>query len=153
MTARLVITVGLPGAGKTTYARQWVAEKPADRSRSNRDDLGALMHGGRFHGEPVLSNVTEKAITVAQHAQIRALLEAGRDVICDDTNLNADIVRNLEQIAHEAGADVEIVDMLDVPLETVLARNAQRAGTPAFVPEQVIRSKHERYHGPERAAA
>lgn len=144
-TPVLRITRGLPGCGKTTFARAWVADSPLTRSRSNRDDLGALMHGGRFHGDPGLFRVTEEAITRVQHAQISTLLALGRDVICDDTNLRADVVGRLRAIARRAGADVEMVDMRDVPLRTVLARNARRAGTPALVPEQVIRDLHQRF--------
>lgn len=144
----LFITVGLPGAGKTTYARAWVAEDPATRSRSNRDDLGALMHGGRFHGQSDLSEATETAITNAQCAQIRELLLMGRDVICDDTNLNEEAVERLRNLAAWEGAGFEVIDFTDVPMETVLERNAQRAGTPAFVPEDVIRDMWVRHVDP-----
>ena len=141
----LYITQGLPGCGKTTYARAWVAEDPLTRSRSNRDDLGMLMHGRRFSGQEELYDVTETAISNAQFAQIRALLLAGRDVICDDTNLNPEVVDRLRNLAVWEGADFEIVDMLGVPMDTVIARNAQRVGTAAFVPEAVIRGMWDRY--------
>ena len=141
----LTITCGLPGCGKTTYARAWVAENPATRSRSNRDDLGILMHGGRFYSLTALSKDTERAITNVQFAQIRTLLLMGRDVICDDTNLNPEVVDRLRNLAAWEGAGLELVDMRDVPLDTVLARNAQRGGTAAFVPEEVIRGIWDRY--------
>lgn len=141
----LLITRGLPGCGKTTYARNWVAADPLTRSRSNRDDLGLLMHGRRFYGDDTLYGPTEDAITIAQHAQIAALLAAGRDVICDDTNLAADRLERLAQIGRDAGAVICIESMLDVPLDVVLERNAQRAGTPAFVPETVVRDMWDRY--------
>lgn len=144
---KLMITRGLPGCGKTTYAREWVAADPARRARVNRDDVGAQLHGRRFYGDRELSQSTEKAITVAQHAQIRALLGRGLDVICDDTNLARRTARELRQIAVLAGADFEIVDLLDTPLDTVLERNARRAGTPAFVPEDVIRAKAGKHGG------
>lgn len=144
---KLTITRGLPGCGKTTYAREWVAADPARRARANRDDIGAQLHGRRFYGEPELSQATEKAITVVQHAQIRALLGRGLNVICDDTNLARRTARDLRQLAVLAGADFEIVDMLDVPIETVLERNAQRSGTAAFVPEDVIRAKAAKRSG------
>lgn len=141
----LTITVGLPGAGKTTYARAWVAEDPMTRSRINRDDLGLQLHGRRFYGQPELSAATEETITLVQLGQLRTLLLMGRDVICDDTNLNPANRDRLAGVARDHGADVNVVDMLNVPLGTVLSRNAERAGTPAFVPEQVIRGMWGRY--------
>lgn len=148
----LTITRGLPGSGKTTYARTWVAEDPANRSRVNRDDLGTLMHGKRFYGQGDLYAATETAITNAQLAMIRSLLLASRDVICDDTNLNPEVVERLRNLAAWEGASFEVVDLLDVPLDVVLYRNAQRAMTSAFVPEQVIRDMWERYVAEPAAA-
>jgi predicted kinase len=147
----LIITTGLPGSGKTTYARSWVAEDPAHRSRSNRDDLGMMLHGGRFYGQEALFEATETAITNVQCAQIRELLRMGRDVICDDTNLRDEAVERLRNLAAWAGARFEVVDFTSLPLETVLDRNAQRSGTPAFVPEAVVRDMWERYVAKETA--
>ncbi len=141
----LTVTRGLPGCGKTTYARAWVAESPATRSRCNRDDLGLSMHGRRFYGDETLFGPTEDAITIAQHAMIVALLTAGRDVICDDTNLDNVRLVALVNAVQATGAEIWFEDMRDVPLETVFERNDQRAGTAAFVSEQVIRGMWERY--------
>lgn len=145
--AKLVITRALPGAGKTTFARQWVAENPRARARVNRDDIGTQLHGGRFYDDRDLMQDTEKAITVAQHAAIGQLLRRGIDVICDDTNLPRRTARDLRAVAVRNGADFEIHDMLDVPLDTVYAQNRQRVGTSAFVPEDVIKGMAERHTG------
>ena len=75
--AKLIITRGLPGSGKTT----WAKAQPGT-VRVNRDELRRMMHGGHT-GE----GWAERQITVAQRAQIEALLRAGVSVICDDTNL------------------------------------------------------------------
>nr|WP_221374525.1 AAA family ATPase [Actinoplanes polyasparticus] len=141
----LTVTRGLPGCGKTTYARAWVAESPATRSRSNRDDLGQSLHGRRFYGDEALFAVTEDAITTAQHAQILALLNAGRDVICDDINLDEGRLAPMLHLAMRVGAEIQTVDMRDVPLEVVLERNAQRADATDLVPEAVIRDMWERH--------
>jgi predicted kinase len=144
---KLVITRGLPGSGKTTFARKWVAEAPRTRARVNRDDTGVLLHGERFYHDRDLMQDTEKAITIAQHAAIGQLLQRGWDVICDDTNLPRRTARDLRAIAIRNGADFEIHDMLDVPLDVVYAQNAQRLGTQAFVPEDVIKRMAERHTG------
>lgn len=100
----LHITRGLPGSGKSTFAREWVAADPARRARINRDDVRALVHA------PHAGHSTETATTMVCHSSLRSLLRKGWDVICDDTNLNAGNVRSLMKLAQQVGADVEFHD-------------------------------------------
>lgn len=132
--AKLTITRGLPGSGKTTWAKT-----QQDALRVNRDELRRMLHGG-WRGD----GRAEKQVTRAQHAAIGGLLRAGAHVISDDTNLSGQAVRALTRLAEEAGAQVEVVDFTNVPLETCLRRDAERAEGER-VGEQVIRRMHERY--------
>lgn len=135
----LLITRGLPGCGKTTYARRWVSEGRAHRARVNRDDLRAMLDDGEF-----VEGLTEPRVIAARDAAIGSLLSQGVDVICDDTNLPQRTARDLARLAARAGADLTVVDLTDVPLETCLARNAARTDKPP-VPEEAIRDMHARY--------
>ncbi|MET0416619.1 MAG: AAA family ATPase [Actinoplanes sp.] len=137
---RLIITRGLPGSGKTTLAKAWVAEDPATRTRINRDDSRNMMHGGRL-----ATDSQERQVTVARDASVAALLRKGWDVICDDTSLPNRHARDLRRIALLAGAEFEVWDLTDVPIEECLRRNQLRAGTPAFVPEDVICNMYQRF--------
>jgi predicted kinase len=119
--AKLVVTRGLPGCGKTTWALAWVAEDRSGRARVNRDDLRAMIDGGAW-----AAGVTEEKVARARDAVIGDLLRDGVDVVCDDTNLAARTVRELVTVAGRNGADVEVKDMTGVPLETCLARDAAR---------------------------
>mgnify|MGYP003455142708 FL=1 len=40
---KLILTRGIQGSGKTTWARQWVAEDPDSRVRINNDDLRNML--------------------------------------------------------------------------------------------------------------
>jgi|KBSSwiStaDraftv2_1062776.scaffolds.fasta_scaffold258128_2 predicted kinase len=132
--ATLTITRGLPGSGKTTWA------KAQPRSvRVNRDELRRMMHGGWTGDSP-----EEMQVTVAHRAAIEALLRKGIDVICDDTNLRARVVRELAELAEECGASVLLKDFTHVSLETCLERDAARAEGER-VGEAVIRRMYERY--------
>jgi predicted kinase len=134
---RLVITRGLPGAGKTTKARAWVAEDPAGRARVNRDDLRAMLHDSVWRGHD-----TEVQIVNARDALIGTLLRGGTDVVCDDTNLPQATVRDLARIAAMCGADIEIWDFTDVSVEVCVAQDRDREGG---VGETVIRNLHRRF--------
>jgi predicted kinase len=133
----LHVTRGLPGSGKSTWARQWTAEDTNHRVRVNRDDMRSMLDDGRF-----IKGVTEGRLLTARSAAVRTLLRRGVNVVCDDTNLPAYAVRELMKIAEQTGADFEIHDFTDVPLETCLARDAARD---ASVGEAVIRNMHTRF--------
>lgn len=138
--ATLTLTRGLPGSGKSTWAEEWVNEAPSWRARVNRDDIRFQLFG-----KYVLSHMQEETVTVAQHAQIRALLAAGISVVVDDTNLRARTVRDLQDIAASLGVDVAFKDF-NTSVEVCIERNAKRASAGGRdVPEEVIRSMASRY--------
>jgi predicted kinase len=134
MPGHLIITRGLPGSGKSTTARRWVEEDSLRRCRLNRDDFRAMMFGG-YTGQ----SAHEHAVTVAQHAAIRRLLVAGWHVVADDTNILDHHVETLRLLAASSAVQFEVWDLRDVPLETCIARDAQRA---VPVGEQTIRRMH-----------
>jgi predicted kinase len=135
----LTITRGLPGCGKTTWARAWVAEDPTARARVNRDDLRAQLHDGEWRGEP-----TERQIIAARDATITALLRRGVDVVCDETALPSRTARDLRRLAVLVGAGFAVVDMTDVDLDECLRRNATRSGK-ARLPDDRIADLHARF--------
>lgn len=130
----LTITRGLPGSGKTTWAR---AQRGA--VRVNRDDLRRMLHGG-----PRGTGRAERQVTIAQHAAIRALLADGVDVVCDDTNLRGRTVRALVELAATSGARLRVRDFTDVALDECVRRDATRVEGER-VGEAAIRSMWERY--------
>lgn len=132
--ATLTITRGLPGSGKTTWARQ----QPR-AVRVNRDDLRRMLHGGLLG-----LGWAEVQVTIAQRAQVEALLRAGINVICDDTNLRAKVVRELAELAVRCGADVVIRDFTGVPLDVCVARDAAR-DEGERVGAEAIRTMWQRY--------
>ncbi len=132
----LHITRGLPGSGKTTYAREWVAADPTRRARVNRDDIRTMLHGDRLG-----TRWQEDQVTVVQDAAVEALLRAEMDVICDDTNLGkADMIR-WQRLATNAGATLAVIDLRHVPQDVCIARDAARgAAGGRLVGAEVIRA-------------
>ncbi|MDG4823303.1 AAA family ATPase [Asanoa sp. WMMD1127] len=132
---RLIITRGLPASGKTTYARSlqpWVV-------RVNRDDLRRMLHG-----EPLLTDRAERAVTVASFTLVENLLGAGIDVCVDDTNLRQRLVRDWAWLAARHGATFSVQDFTDVPVDECVRRDATRPKDEQ-VGEAAIRSMWRRY--------
>lgn len=138
--SELVITRGLPGSGKTTWAEAWVLESPATRRRVNRDSLRRMIHVNAQDSK----QDTENAITKTASDLVRAFLRMGLDVVVDDTNLRQRTARNWATLASITGAELVVKDFTDVPLETCAARNAARTGD-ARIPAHVIETMHAKY--------
>jgi predicted ABC-type ATPase len=133
----LLLTRGLPGSGKTTEARRWVAQAPpGHRVYVDRDSLRMTLFG-----RPApLTPTEEDGVTVAQHAMIIALLQNHRDVVVADTFLRRERLQPMYIMARKCGAIVEIIDLLWVPVETCVERDATRAaGGGRSVGAKVIR--------------
>jgi predicted kinase len=134
---QLNVTVGLPGCGKTTRARRWVADAPG-RTRVNRDDLREMMFGG-WTGD----QAHEDAVTAAQLAAVRALLAAGVSVVVDDTNIRPEHIERLCRIGWDLDATVGIWDMTSVPVDDCVRRDEARGlRGERCVGEAVIRGMH-----------
>lgn len=125
----LYMTRGLPGSGKTTWAKQMQKENP-NITRINNDDLRAMMHGGEF------SHDREKLVNSVTTDIARAACDRGHHVIIDNTHLPERWETRYRQLAAQLGMQFEVIDFTGIPLETCLERNAQR---PNPVPEKVIR--------------
>lgn len=97
-----------------------------------------MFHGVRFSGLHEL----EDAVTVAQYATIHALLTAGYNVVSDSTWLNEDDFQRVRTLAENVGADFEIWDMRDIPLEVCIERDVGRG---ALVGAEVITGMYQRY--------
>lgn len=132
---RLLITRGLPGSGKTTFARRlqpWVV-------RVNRDELRRMLHG-----RPLYTPWAEGLVSTVQRGTVERLLEARADVMIDDTNLGRGLVREWGALARRFGAKFEIHDFTRVPLEVCIRRDAARPADER-VGEPGIRTLHRKY--------
>lgn len=132
---KLLALKGLPGSGKTTYAKELVKKGWV---RVNKDDMRAMLHDGKFSkdNEGFVLSLRDEII-------IRALV-AGKNVVVDDTNLDPKHAVQFEVIASEFLADYE-EKFFDVDLKTCLERNRNRTDP---VPEKAIYNMYERYLKP-----
>ncbi len=120
-----IITVGLPGCGKST----WAGRLPPEWVRLEHDAVRAVLHRDRTGrafawGERDFSRGGEVQRTRGE-SLARAIKARARLVVAD-TNLNTRFRRLLAQQLLEAGYCLRYV-FFDVAQETARARNALRA--------------------------
>jgi predicted ABC-type ATPase len=130
---------GIPGSGKTTQAMK------------DQHLYGGVLVG-RDHIRKGLGITgvgtpeQENQITALQNDQIHDAFENLLNVFVDDMNLKDSYVTRLKTIARSYGADVSIVDLRDVDVETAVARAKDRAARGGReVPEELIRDLHRRF--------
>lgn len=129
---KVEMLVGIPGSGKSTYAKQVVAKDPNNWARINNDDLRAMLNGS------VWSQDYEKMITDARNYLIRDALKRGKNVIIDNLNLNRRHFDDVCKIAKSVNINVQVYEKaFFIELAEALERDSKREGK-AQVGEAVI---------------
>lgn len=114
----VIILKGLPGSGKSTWARAYCADHP-NTCRVNKDDLRAMLHGSAY------TPGNESLVVRARDVLISQALQFGWTVVVDDTNLQPYHEQQIRTLASVFGAGVEVITF-DTPIEECIRRDAQR---------------------------
>jgi predicted kinase len=130
---RVVVAVGLPGSGKSSwFQKRGITPLSSDQLRLL---LADDENEQRFQIE----------VFRALHDLLRLRLDLGRPVsYVDATNFRREFRVPFLEIARERRCEIEAL-FFDVPLEVCLARNAARGRQ---VPEDVLRTMAERLEPP-----
>jgi predicted kinase len=131
----VILTKGLPGSGKSTWAKQQILINPGHYKIINKDSLRAMLDGG------VYSPKDEQFILKARNQLILLALSEGFCPIVDDTNLDEKHERAIRDCLHNA-VQIVIQDFTMVPLQTCIERDQRRVNS---VGEQVIRDMWQRF--------
>lgn len=133
---KLLMLRGIPGSGKTTYARDLVEKM--GYVRVNKDDLRKMLHNGQ-HSQSKEEMVLEIRDLIVTHA-----LKEGKNVVVDDTNIHPKHEKQLAQIAFDLSKTKKVSfkvfdDFLKTPVEQCIENDLKRFDS---VGEQVIRKMH-----------
>lgn len=139
MIGKLTITRGIPGSGKTSWAKDQQNSTDEWTVLVSRDDFRGMLYNAS-HGK--LSHIAEKMITDMEAEVVHEALVAGHNVIEHSMNLRSSYVRAWKELAQRAGAEFEIKDFTNVPLSTCVERDAARVHS---VGAEVIKDIYTRF--------
>lgn len=139
---KMIITVGLPGSGKTTFANNLVALELKDNISPSlivtRDNLRTMAFNNVF-----IPKVTEQKIVTMRNDLIRGALKRQQNVIVADTNLSRSGNKELVKIAKQFGSNVRF-EYFDTHVDECVVRDSLREGF-SKVGKDIIYNMHNKY--------
>lgn len=130
----VIILRGLPGSGKTTWAREYCKEHTEFR-RVSKDDIRAML-GAEFSTE------NEDAVCNIRDRIIQVLIGHLFSVVVDDTNISKHHVMRISGMCTRWDTRSRVMDF-KTPMNECIARDAAR---PNPVGEDVIRKMAEQWN-------
>ena len=125
----IVLTVGLPGSGKSTWADRM--SELDDIAVVGRDPIRELLFGTEYmtvKPDPKKEKIVSDVLTM----RVKHLLANGKTVILDNTHMSRASVEFAKNLALDA---VLVAKYFDTPVSECKRRNAARS---RVVPEHVI---------------
>jgi len=138
---KIILTTGLPGSGKSTWATAHQMQDPEQIVLVSRDDIRAMI--GCF---PVGTKGQEDLVSKIQDDIIVRAIKEGKDVIVHDTNLNKKSPTRIKKL-FDGDVEFLVADFTNVPVETCIERDSQRDEP---VGETVIRNMARQLQKPWR---
>lgn len=141
---KIILVQGIPGSGKSTWAKKWVEEDPIHRVRWNNDDCRKMCG-------PYWIPERETFIRIIRESFLNAAMMAPKDIVIDDMNLNPNtiefyenLVKNYNKVASSRGREPYTIEykLFNTPVEECIRRDALRENP---VGEQFIRGTFKKY--------
>jgi predicted kinase len=135
------ITVGLPGSGKSTWAREYVEHNPNTVIVNNDSIRAEYMEREKIDK---WTPTVENYVRCQRELMIQTAHFKGHDVIVDNTHMNPKTRKQIVDFCESIGYETELVDFQHVSVEECVQRDAQREGK-AQVGEKVIRDMYRKF--------
>lgn len=136
---KLIITVGAPASGKTTWAQEQ-ARKDGNTRIVSRDDVRTTLYGSlrayKFTEEK------EEFVSRVEDTIVDMALSSGKNVIVHDTNLKQGSIDHWKEIGKKYNATFEI-EYFDCHITELLKRNFYRGDK--AIPVSRIWAMHRAY--------
>lgn len=143
---KIILTRGIQGSGKSTWAKKWVEKDPTHRVRWNNDDFRRMLG-------PYWIPERENLISAVRTDFIYYAMAFKYDVVIDNMNLNQDswvfIQDRIDDYNDNIFTDdprdryfLEFKDFFDVSLEECIERDSKRENP---IGEKVITKTYNKY--------
>lgn len=140
-TRKIILTRGIQGSGKSTFAKEWVLEDPEHRVRFNNDDIRNML------GKYWVPSREDLVSTIKMNFLIQAT-NFGYDIIIDNMNLNPkeitfykEFINSYNKGDHDKQYELEFKDF-KTSLEICIERDSKRENP---IGAGVITSTYNRY--------
>lgn len=151
-TLRMIITRGLPGSGKSTWAKQF-AQGHADFVRVCRDDLRSMLFGTNNKRRPEYDKKLEEVVRSTRDHIIAGAMCNGYNIVVDECGLYNHTLERLWKLADHIEAEcgqhvtVEFKNFTGVDIDLCIERDS---GRPDKVGEDVIRGMFKQWQEEEK---
>jgi len=136
---QLILTVGCPGTGKTTWAKEYVRSND-NVIRFSRDDYRKMLFNVQMGNYE-----QENAITTIINSNVKMQLEKGINVIIDATHVKRKYIKDvIDSFGHLADISFKVFDVDLSSLQELLKRNNMRPQDER-VPDTVLLRMFESY--------
>lgn len=143
---KIILTRGIQGSGKSTWAKKWVEEDPEHRVRWNNDDFRRML--GPYWVLERENFVSESRLEFLSKAML-----FGYDIVIDNMNLNDwnwNIIQNkvynfnlgLFGKVPKKRYTLEFKDFFDISLEECIKRDFKRENP---IGEKIITETYNKY--------
>lgn len=122
---KIILTRGIQGSGKSTWAKKWVEEDPAHRVRWNNDDFRRMLG-------PYWVPAREYVVQDTMRSFLGDAMSLKYDIVLDNMNLNPRHWDYIQGIINYANDNIgvlytlEFKDFFDVSLEECIERDSKR---------------------------
>lgn len=139
----VILTIGLPGSGKTTWAKHYV-EKNDNFIRISRNDIRSMF------GKKVFSKQREALVSIIESSAVRGALKKGFNIIIDANNLNPKVVTKWVKFVerYNDASDHQIslqTIFFSTSLEECIRRDANRQDPDEIVGVNIIKNMYTKY--------
>lgn len=137
-----ILLIGAPGSGKSTWGKQYVESRP-NFVRLCPDEFRAILGAGEDD-----QSVSAEAFAATKSA-MRNVLESGKSVMIDATNMYKKTRKDFLNIAHSCGSSTMAI-VFESTKSILIERNRLRGLSGGRnVPEFVIDSMLSKYQPPD----
>lgn len=149
--SKIILTQGIQGSGKTTWAKAWVAEDPEHRIRINNDDITSMW------GQPFGTSGLYERLKYFRRLMICRAMNENLDIVIDNMNLSDSSLKEIKEIVNEYDRYnlpdfnlddyvIEYKDFTKVPLEVCIERDSRRENP---IGKDIIINTYNKYIGNE----